>query len=622
MIRIPIILLFALTFSTLSAQEYDDYIGAGHAVGVSVSSSSSSNNTDAVNTINGQGMDAQKMEAARFLAQAGFGGSMDDVNHVHEIGFEQWIDDQINLPITSYFDEGKAIHDFLVNKYITTYNNAGYDPEEDDQIYIPGFDGTVFNYSWYNTMMTKEDQLRQRMAFSLSQILVISADSDLADQGEGLSTYLDLLMYHAFGNYEDLLFEVATNPCMGFYLSHLNNPKSDPENNIHPDENFAREIMQLFSIGIYELNMDGSWKLDGDGNPIQTYDLDDIRELAKVFTGMSIGGIKPNMCEWLDQPYFGLESYCGDLTVPMIMYEEWHEQGPKSMFGGDHVIPDGQSGMEDVEEAVSVLFNHPNTAPFISRLLIQRFVKSNPSPQYIQRVAETFADNGQGERGDLAAVIKAILLDDEARTCDALMDPDNGRLREPVLRMSQLMKAVEVEYVEGGAENFWHNGYDNREDLGQTPLWSRTVFNFYSPDYKIDEDLYGPEFEILNTVTTAGYFNRVNTWANWALTYDWLGSIRDPDPDNSEIELDTFADNRASISDEWINTKIEQLGVEGFVNELDITLTHGQLGDEYRQNIREVSEYFAEEHPWMFGYWEMRHYFYFMMVSPDFVILK
>src|SRR5690606_39264868 len=178
-----------------------------------------------------------------------------------------------------------------------------------------------------------------------------------SNSGEGLADYYDILLRHAFGNFEDMLHEIALHPCMGYYLTHLNNPREIPEENIRPDENFAREIMQLFTIGLYELNIDGTRKTDDQGNWIATYGQDDIRNLAKVFTGLGVGGVIPN--EWVQHPYFGLDIWVADMTTPMIMYDYWHQRGPKNVVGG-YTIPDGQHGLKDIEDAVHYLSLHPN----------------------------------------------------------------------------------------------------------------------------------------------------------------------------------------------------------------------------------------------------------------------
>ncbi|MEL7251890.1 MAG: DUF1800 family protein, partial [Bacteroidota bacterium] len=235
--------------------------------------------------------------------------------------------------------------------------------------------------AWWNNILRSEDHVRQRVTHALSQIFVISEKSNLQLSGPGMANYYDLLHQHAFGNFRDLLYDISLHPMMGFYLSHINNPKSDEANNIHPDENYAREIMQLFSIGLFELNPDGTRQLDDNGNPIPTYDNNDIKEFAKIFTGLAPAGY---WWPWEDYslypPEWGSEYNESPATVvtwePMVAFDNWHEPGPKYLLRGQQV-PAGQTTLEDINDAIDNLFHHPNVGPFIGKLLIQRLVKSN-----------------------------------------------------------------------------------------------------------------------------------------------------------------------------------------------------------------------------------------------------
>lgn len=269
-------------------------------------------------------------------------------------------------------------------------------------------------WSWWQQVIDGPDPLRQRVALALSEIFVVSDNSDaVASNPVGAASYYDMLLGDAFGNYRDILLDVTLHPVMGAYLSHLRNDKSDPRSGRYPDENYAREIMQLLSIGLFQLKQDGTLLRDGRGKPIPTYDNDDITELAKIFTGLSFDGPDRNFGS-------GAEAW----TRPMRMYEEHHEPGPKRLIRGRHV-PASQTGMQDISAAVDNLFRHPNVGPFIARRLIQRLVTSNPSPLYVQRAAAAFADDGHRVRGNMRAVISAILLDPEARAW-----PTAGELAE------------------------------------------------------------------------------------------------------------------------------------------------------------------------------------------------
>ena len=554
------LLLFFSSFYCFG--QYQDYIGAGHDLGITVSSSSNSNNSNATNTINGKGMDAEYMKAARFLSQATFGYKMDEVERLMGMGLESWFNEQTGMPTGFLSPVMEEIWEEIYNGY----KAMGY---EDEDIYGPW--AVHFNYTWWKNMMLGQDQLRQRVAYALSQILVISANSDLTGSAESMTAYYDKLLNHSFGNYEDLLQEVTLSVNMGYYLSHLNNPKEDLANNVHPDENYAREIMQLFTIGLYELNLDGSRKLDSDGNFIPTYDNDDIKELAQVFTGLGPGGINMYV-DWTDEPYFGLGLWGADRREPMIMFDEWHDTSEKELIGGV-TLPAGQNGMDDIEDAVNHLFNHPNVGPFLSRQLIQRLIKSNPTPGYIERVASVFNNNGQGVRGDLQAVVKAILFDQEARTCDAFSDPTAGRLREPMLKFTQLAR---TSYLEDPDDNSWNNLYDFNESTGQIPLHALTVFNFYTPDFQPVGDLAAanlkaPEFKLHDTRRSIGYINSMFAKVIWGtMYYSWNGDLGD---EPTTLNLQDLMDLAESDTEELINY-------------LDIMYTNGQLSDETRETIR------------------------------------
>ena len=575
--------------------QYTDYIGGGHANGITVSSSSGAN---ALKTIDGDGLTAKRVEAARFLAQAGFGGDMDDVDEIIAVGFETWLDNQLAIPASDYLTELEDIWTIIFDAHIA------YGIPADD---IFGPYHPHFSYTWFEHLMTEDDQFRQKISYVLSQIFVVSINSDLRDWAYALASYYDIFQTHGLGNYKDLLTEISLHPTMGYYLSHFENPKTDAANNIHPDENYAREIMQLFSIGLYELNLDGSCKLDANGDKIPTYDNDDIKELAKVFTGLGAGGIQ----DWVDwtngQPVWGLGIYATDRTVPMLMYEDQHEQGPKVLFGGAYTIPGGQGGMDDIDDAIDYLYNHPNVGPFLARRLIQRLIKSNPTPEYIARAATVFNNNGQGVRGDMYAFIKAILLDDEARTCDAMEINNPGRLKEPVMRLTSLLKAFPLDNV---GSNFWEAGVQQMDHMGQQPLASPTVFNFYLPDYQPigdigTADLVAPEFQIFNTQTSIGYINKVNDWTNWDyILYDWEDD-------------DIVGENGVSLGDAHLTNRIQTDGIEKFLNDIDIILGLGQVTDDTRDVIRQA----AIDLNWG-DLPDALLMLYILMISPDYAIQK
>lgn len=401
-------------------------------------------------------------EDFQLLNQATFGATEAEATRVARMGIEAWIDDQLAKPASLQlpFLQSLPRPEFLFEL-------------QPDRVDI-----------WFRNALHGEDQLRQRVAFALSEIMVVSQQGALVDGTYALADYYDVLARNAFANYRDLIEEVTLHPAMGVYLSMLGNEKPDPSRNIRPDENYARELMQLFSIGLVELAPDGSEKLDGVGQPIPTYDQSIIEGFAHVFTGWN----------WAGAPSFNL-AFPSDANqaMPMQLYPAFHDTGPKKLLN-DVVLPAGQTGEQDLQSALDNIFNHPNVGPFVAIRLIQRLVTSNPSPAYVERVAGVFNDDGTGERGDLGAVVKAILMDPEARPDSAVAS--TGKLKEPLLRVTQLWRA-----------------YDARSDsgrypvaaafiiFGQGPLQSPSVFNFFSPFYAPpgeirDAGLVAPELQI------------------------------------------------------------------------------------------------------------------------------
>ena len=600
------------TSYTLQAQVYKDYIGAGQSEGVIVTSSSDFNESAGIKTINGAGMDAQYMEATRFLAQATMGYTEEHVEEVLEMGIEGWIDHQVEIPPSSYTE---VIYELLERFKENFYQYADREPTEPELFHLNYPRGPHFSYAWWDLNMNNEDLLLQRVAFALSEIFVISSNSQLNDIGEGLSHFYDLLAKNGFGNFRDLLTDVTLNPSMGFFLSHFNNPKTDLQNMIFPDENYAREVMQLFTIGLYELNPDGTRKKDVNGNDIPTYGQNDIKGLAKVFTGLSGSALRPERIDHLirdnlpiPEPYFGLDMYGISYTDPMKMFDEWHEPGEKNILG-NNVIPAGHTGMEDIHMALDILFNHENVGPFIGKQLIQKLVKSNPSPAYIGRVTNVFNDNGQGVRGDLKAVVKAILMDEEARSCSWQQEITNGKLREPIIRRAQFMRSVDEELNELG---YYETSYADMRRLKQTPLMSPTVFNFFLPNYEpvgplMNAGLVGPEFQIHDTETSVGFINTFHEMIIW----ENLSYQNELFPDDWELRR-VKAD--FSRFDEF-NSDFESL-----INHLDKFYVHGRLSDNTRRIVREAINPMKD---WNYMYRDhIRTALNLVLISPDYTIMK
>jgi uncharacterized protein (DUF1800 family) len=419
-----------------------------------------------------------KAEAFSVLNQSTFGATEAEADAVIDMGLEAWIDDQLAQPTSLQLPHLRSL---------PRPQNVGQ--LQPDRVDI-----------WFRNVLNGSDQLRQRVAFALSEIMVVSQLGALQQAPYSLADYYDVLARNAFGNFRDLMEEVTLHPAMGVYLSMLGNQKPNPALNIRPDENYARELMQLFSIGLVELSIDGSVRTDGNGDPIPTYNQAVIEGFAHVYTGWNYAGAAS--FEQARRNDF-------NQTRPMQLYPDFHDTGAKLLLNGV-TLPAGQSGEQDLTAALDNIFAHPNVAPFISRQLIQRLATSNPSPQYITRIAEIFEDNGAGVRGDLGAVVRAILLDVEARP-DLPGDID-GKAKEPLLRVTQLWKAYNASSDSG------------RYPLvaayilfGQGPLQSPSVFNFFSPSYAPpgeirDGGLVAPEFgiatEYQNTLFTNFLFNQ------------------------------------------------------------------------------------------------------------------
>ena len=343
------------------------------------------------------------------------------------------------------------------------------------------------------------------MTWGLSQIFVVGDVGNIRN-----SSYYDLLAANAFGNYRNLLEQVTLSPAMGYWLSHIGNRKEDLATGRLPDENYAREVMQLFSIGLWKLNPDGTRMLDGLGKPIPTYTQEDIRGMAKVLTGWTYAGCNPAVEAWycFDSARSGYYRNYADITTQMEPLDAYHSTVQKVIVDGV-VIPAGGTARSDLKIALDTLFNDPNVGPFLGRQLIQRLVKSNPSPAYVGRVAAAFANNGSGVRGDMQAVIRAVLLDSEARDVNQTQAQTSGRLREPVQMLAQYFRAFTTPPSDG---RFNFNVWWMEQVFQQRPLSSPSVFNFYSPNFLPPGEMsqnvvYGPEFQILHEGTVVDSYN-------------------------------------------------------------------------------------------------------------------
>lgn len=490
---------------------------------------------------------AELNAASRFAAQATFGMNFSGIDAIARQGKEDWLDSQFVIPVSDHVSIAADIVD---------RRNAGeFAQFEDDIEYLV----YARRLAWWHRTVTANDVLRQRVAFALSEIFVVSDSvDDLIVYPFALSGYYDTLLTHTFGNYRELLRDVTLHPAMGIYLSHVNNRRSDPVNNIFPDENYAREVMQLFSIGLFELNIDGSLRLDGVGKPIPTYSNVEIREFAKIFTGLSFGG--PNA-------FFG--NTAPQFRAAMQMFDAEHEPGSKNLLNG-LVVPAGQNGMQDVDAAIDNLFDHPNVGPFIGKQLIQRLVTSNPSPAYIERVARAFNGDSTGLRGDMRAVIRAVLLDPEAAAAATTM-ADFGKLREPVVRYAAILRQFGANSSDGFIAN---TGYFVQELGKQHPLSAPSVFNFFLPAHSPAGEiaaagLVAPEFQITTSNSIVGVSNLID----FVILADF---VTDSPPPFAAVSLNF---------DEYVEIASD---IGALLNRLDIVLTAGTLDSATRLAIETV----------------------------------
>ncbi|MBE0546501.1 MAG: DUF1800 domain-containing protein, partial [Rubrivivax sp.] len=420
-------------------------------------------------------------QAARFLNQATLGATDADIGSVRALGYAAWLEAQFAQP------PSPGNWDFLVAQ--------GIDVNPDAAAVAIGVDAQV-----WQRLMSAPDSLRQRVALALSEIFVVGFDGLSGPYKQfQLAGLWDLLAQNAFGSFRTLLEQVTLNPAMGVYLNTAGNQKEDPATGRQPDENYAREVMQLFTIGLYELDPDGSVRHD-DGVPRESYTQDMVSHLARVFTGWNV-----NRPRGSTGPAF--------VRTPMTLTAALHSTLESRFLGT--TIAAGTDGTTALRMALDTLAYHPNVGPFIGRQLIQRLVTSNPGPAYVARVSAAFADNGAGVRGDLQAVLRAVLLDEAARSDTGLADPQFGKLREPMLRLVQWARAFKASSSSGA----WNvgNTVDPGTRLGQSPQRSASVFNFFRPGYVPPNTaiataaLVAPEFQITNESSVAGYLNYMRT---------------------------------------------------------------------------------------------------------------
>lgn len=483
----------------------------------------------------------------RYLRQSSFGPNDVSFARVRQIGIAAHLEEQLATPPSDYPDSSIA-------KY--------------------GVEGLQEHF--FRVTMVGQDQLRQRVAFALHNLLVVSAVE--VDYGEAILNYYRLLQKHAFGNYKDLLVEMALNPAMGEYLDMVNNDKGDPAKGTMPNENFAREFLQLFTIGLQELDLGALPVMDANGKPKPTYTQADILELSRVFTGWTYDDGRTGAPTKFN--------YHETFKQPMEAVEARHDTGAKNFLGRQ--VAGGLQARADLENAINLIFAHPNVAPFISKQLIQHLVTSNPSPGYVRAVAAKFNDNGSGVKGDMKAVLRAILLHEEARSTNSTA----GRLQEPVLYITAQLRALNADVTD---QPFMA---DLAADMGQRVFYSPSVFNYFSPEYRIPGvGLTGGEFQLLSTTTATIRANfTARLLAGWfgssvKINYQpWTSLASDPEALLNRLDQTILAGNltaelRAAIAeamaktnspDEKVKTAL-YLGIISGANQVEHSLTQSQI---------------------------------------------
>ncbi len=501
-------------------------------------------------------------QASRFLAQSTMGATKAEISAVQASGYDAWLTTQFSTArSTTHWD-------WLVAQ---GYNAAANINSQ------AGFNSTVWRQA-----IASQDQLRQRIGQSLLDFLVIGIDGlNIGWKSFAAGAYIDILLDNAFGNFRDLIEKISLSPTMGVYLTYVRNKKANAVAGSVPDENYARELMQLFTIGLYKLNADGTQALVG-GKPVESYVQDDVSGLARVFTGFSYAT--------------NTNSTPDRLRVPMIQIAGDHELGAKTFLGV--TIPAGTDGMASLKIALDTIVAHPNVPPFVSKQLIQRLVTSNPSAAYVGRVSTIFANNGSGVRGDMKAVIRAILLDDEARNDANLTSSSFGKLREPVVRLTNWARAFSVT----SPSEAWGFGdtSSTATRLGQSIGRSPSVFNYFRPGYSPPNTmisasgLVGPEFQITSDTSVIAYVNYMqgliqsgagDARANYA---DILTKAADAQALVDEINLILAAGQLSAANLATIRTAIESISA---------TATNGPINRVYTAILLVMAapEYIAQK---------------------------
>lgn len=495
-------------------------------------------------------------EAARFLLHAQFSASEAEIAAVKTKGYAAWLDEQLALP------NSQSGWDWLVSK--------GYSAIDTNEYF---FASGTYNYMVWYQLMQSPDAVRRRWAWALSEVFVVSwrGIKDVMNWDSfGMAEYWDILCRHGLGSYRELLEALTLNPAMGAFLSTRDNKKEDATTGRLPDENYAREAMQLFSIGLQQLNLDGTAQRNAAGQPIETYTADDVSNLARVFTGYNQDYSRPRFAS--PKPPNFMVNDIESARGRMVFEPRNHSLLEKRFLGV--TIPANTPGPASLRIALDTLANHPTTAPFLCRQFIQRMVTSNPSPAYVQRVAQVFNNNGSGVRGDLKAVLKAILLDDEALNAANLNSTTFGKLRSPVLRIAQWARTFKAKSVLGRWKMILWDG-NPAQDASQYPLNPPSVFSYYRPGYvppgtaMASAGATAPEFQIVNESSVAGW---VNLLQGFAAKGFWVSAPNQPG----------FGYNTTDgydIAPDYTTEKTLVTNPQALIDRLNLLLCAGQLSE-------------------------------------------
>jgi uncharacterized protein (DUF1800 family) len=478
-------------------------------------------------------------DAARLLEQATFGVTASDVAHVQSVGISTYLNEQLSDAPTQYTGYSYTPHTAPAG----CVSDGSNPPDASSLCARAEYTPFQVQRDFFTHALNNPDQLRQRVAFALSQIMVVSSVEIY--EAYGLANYQNILLKDALGNYRTLLEDVTLSPTMGHYLDMADSAETNPQNGTVPNQNYAREVLQLFSIGLVALNPDGTQQVDASGAPIATFDGATIEGFASVFTGWTYPPLPGATSKWTNPINF---------AGTMVAFADHHQPGTKALLNG-YTVAANQTPEQDLVNALDNIFNHPNVGPFISRQLIQHLVTSNPSPAYVARIAAVFADNGQGVRGDLGAVVRAILTDAEARGAAPATNVF-GHLREPAIFITSTLRSL-------GGQSDGVLLRTASSAMGQPIFSPSTVFSFYPPSYEIPgTQTLGPEFGIDNAATALARANFVNTVI--------MKGGAAPDPTVTHSTGTTVI--LTSLSSAANNTAL--------IAQLNQTLMHGSLADD------------------------------------------